>query len=202
MITLSSLTGIFMACFFPLSFLLVVGFLVLFVALPYKRVQSYKGDGVTTYFFPILGFFHFLQQSQKSKQDMMGSFKEASKIQKQPKYFVVNSGRKIIIMLQDPKYIKEFLSKPNNYQKGMVIDMLRCLIGNGLVSSEGDTWKRHRRIISASFNFDFLRSNMPVIQNTTKEFLNKVTPEECKDYSVISHIQDITGEIVGRIFFG
>lgn len=32
--------------------------------------------------------------------------------------------------------------------------------------------------------------------------MNKTTPEEIKNYSVINKIQEITGEIVGRIFFG
>jgi len=68
--------------------------------------------------------------------------------------------------------------------------------------SEGDVWKRHRKIISNSFHYESLKANITTIKNTTLEFLDKTTPEEHQNYSVINKIQEITGEIVGRIFFG
>ena len=129
----------------------------------------------------------------------MGYLKEATKDHPNPKYEVSHIKKNPFIILQDPKYIKEFLQKQHNYKKMHFIDVLRPLVGKGLVSAEGDTWKRHRKIVSASFNFEFLKMNIPEIQNTAREFFDKMSEADYKDYSAISRIQDITGEIVGRV---
>ncbi len=103
----------------------------------------------------------------------------------------------------DPQYIKELLLKPNLYEKTGITKFINPLVGGeGLVMSEGELWKRHRKIISNSFHYESLKANIPTIRKTTLEFLNKTTPEELKNYSAINKIQEITGEIVGRIFFG
>lgn len=130
----------------------------------------------------------------------MGTFKEATKHMTDPKYMATHVSRTPLFVLQGPQYIKEFLQKQNLYHKDF--QAIRLLAGNGLVGAEGETWKRHRKIISSSFNFEFLKTNIPTILNTTKEFFDKLSNDDLKNYSAISRIQDITGEIVGRIFFG
>ena len=84
----------------------------------------------------------------------------------------------------------------------MPVSTLHPLMGTGLLLAEGETWKRHRKIVSNSFNYDFLRSNIGLVQSTTKEFLSALTPEDFTGYLAITKIQEITGEILGRIFFG
>ena len=79
---------------------------------------------------------------------------------------------------------------------------MKALVGNGLFLSEGETWKRHRKVISGSFNYELLKSNVSIIHDITAEFFNNLPIEAYKDYSVIGRAQQITGEIIGRIFFG
>lgn len=42
----------------------------------------------------------------------------------------------------------------------MVANVKRAL-GNGIAFSEGDEWKRKRKIINKVFNFNFIISNIP-----------------------------------------
>jgi len=182
--------------------LVIFALFILFVAIPLKALNWYKAKGYPIYFFPILGEIYADKKSLHTKGDVMSRAKDFSKNFPNQKVQVTNLGNKPLVSLNDPLYIKEFLLKPNLYEK-VGIDFIKPLVGGGgLVMSEGDVWKRHRKIISNSFHYESLKANISTIRNTTLEFLDKTTPEEYQNYSVIHKIQEITGEIVGRIFFG
>ena len=52
-----------------------------------------------------------------------------------------------------PDYINQVLkTNAKNYQKGTTFEPLQVILGNGLVNSEGDTWKNSRRIVGNEFN--------------------------------------------------
>lgn len=166
-------------------------------------MQSYKKEGVKTQFFPVLGIVQYWTKAFLNHNDIMANSKRISKeYAPGDKLVVSNLARRLFFVLLDTQYTKEFLQNPHLYHKSQMLDWAKMFVKNGLVSAEGDVWKRHRRIVSNSFHYEFLKTNIGVIQDTAREFLNKVPKEGCKDYSVISRIQEITGEIVGRIFFG
>jgi len=143
-----------------------------------------------------------MRKDAKKYGDLMGAVKKNALEDPDDKYMVSNIKSNIVITLRDPQYIKEFLQKQSLYTKTKLFDMIKMVAGTGLVAAEGDTWKRHRKIVSNSFHYEFLKEKAPMIQETAQEFFGKVKPEEMKDYKVISKIQEITGEIVGKIFFG
>ena len=58
-----------------------------------------------------------------------------------------------ILYFSDPRAAREVLvSKHRDFQKTHHIDNLRVALGNGLVTSEGETWKRDRKIIQKVFH--------------------------------------------------
>lgn len=62
--------------------------------------------------------------------------------------------------------IREFLSMEKIFifpKKKIYIANLKRLLGDGIVFSEGETWKSKRKIISSVFTFDFLKSIIPNI---------------------------------------
>ena len=75
-------------------------------------------------------------------------------------------------------------------------------MSTGLVMAEGEAWKRHRKIISGSFNYELLKSNVEVIQKITREFLDSVSPSEYQNFPIIPKVHQLAGEILGRVFFG
>lgn len=38
---------------------------------------------------------------------------------------------------------------------------LKVVLGAGLIFSEGETWKKKRKIMSKVFNFDLIKENIP-----------------------------------------
>ena len=45
----------------------------------------------------------------------------------------------------------------------MIISNLKRALGDGIAFSEGNRWKRKRKIISSVFNYKFVTSNLPNI---------------------------------------
>ncbi len=63
------------------------------------------------------------------------------------------------------------------YRKAVCVPIfsgLRCLLGDGLLFSEGEEWKMKRKIMSNVFNFDFLRSKIPTIIQICSEILDDI----------------------------
>ena len=189
-----------MLLFIPLAFILFG--ITFFIIIPLKRMSFYKREGTTSYFFPLFGPIRTMKQDFNLKHDILASSKAFSKECPNQKLFVSNINNRALVILRDTKYIREFLQNSAHYKKDLSALTLYPLMGSGLVLAEGETWKRHRKIVSNSFNYDFLKSNISAVQSTTQEFLNALTSEDFKSYSAIAKIQEITGEIVGRIFFG
>ncbi len=182
---------------------LIFAFILFYIIVPYKNIQSYRSKGFNTFFFPILGEIKVWLDTFNSRGDTFAKTKESRREFPGQKVAITNLANKTLILIRDPQYAKDFFINPQNYKKVGVSNFLRPLVGyGGLVLSEGETWKRHRKIISNSFHYESLRTNLSVVQGTTKEFFNKLTPEDYKNYTVIPKIQEITGEVVGRIFFG
>jgi len=99
--------------------------------------------------------------------------------------------------------IKEFYNRQDCYEKAKFISYpLKKLLGDGMITSEGETWKYHRRLISSIFHYEFLKSQIPIISTTTTEFLADISDTSLKRIRIMEKYQQITGEIVGRIFFG
>jgi len=183
------------------SLLLVLIFY--YIILPYRTIKSYRSKGFNTYFFPILGEFKTWFDNFNSRGDSFAKTKESRQKFPDQKVSITNLGNKTLILIRDPQYAKDFFINPQNYKKIGVSNFVRPLVdGGGLVQYEGETWKRYRKIISNSFHYESLRSNISTIQSTAKELFERLTPEDYKNYTVIPKIQEITGEVVARIFFG
>src|SRR4051812_41255189 len=58
-----------------------------------------------------------------------------------------------VVVLTDPDWIKYVLVDNNkNYTKSFAYDSIRLFLGNGLLTSEGEFWKRQRRLAQPAFH--------------------------------------------------
>ncbi len=56
-------------------------------------------------------------------------------------------------VINHPQYIKHILqSNHKNYHKGLGFDRVEVLLGNGLIVSDGELWKRQRQMIQPAFH--------------------------------------------------
>ena len=67
------------------------------------------------------------------------------------------------ISLINPALIKDFMSieKTNNYPKFELLQKgLKIVVGDSLLFSEGNAWKRKKKIFSNVFNFELIKENI------------------------------------------
>ena len=91
-----------------------------------------------------------------------------------------------------------------NYVKGKDIERVALLLGNGLMVSEGELWKRQRRMIQPAFNQESIATLIKVIVTVNLGLLQKWQLAAQRNESVnITH--DVSGmalEVVLRFIFG
>jgi len=76
-------------------------------------------------------------------------------------------------LVNDPAAIKHvLLDNAANYQKTEITRrILEPGLGRGLITSEGETWRRHRRTMSPAFDYRSIASYAPVMTAAAQEML-------------------------------
>ena len=64
----------------------------------------------------------------------------------------ISPGRRLFV-LSRPSYAEHVLARnQDNYVKAFTYRPLRVFLGSGLLTSDGDTWRRHRRLVQPVFS--------------------------------------------------
>lgn len=79
-----------------------------------------------------------------------------------------------IVLLNHPDYIKEVLTiQQRNFVKGRPLEMAKEILGDGLLTSEGDYHKSHSRIIQPAFHRNMLETYVPIITKGVQRMMNR-----------------------------
>jgi cytochrome P450 len=90
-----------------------------------------------------------------------------------------------------------------NYVKGQGIKRVALLLGNGLMVSKGEVWKRQRRMIQPAFNHESVRSSTKVITAVNVELLRKwqLAARRNERVNVTRDVSSMALEVVLRFIF-
>lgn len=107
-------------------------------------------------------------------------------------------------LLSRPEHAEHVLAaNQDNYVKAFTYRPLRALIGDGLLTSEGDHWRRHRRLVQPLFSRQHVTSFGPAIADAARRLTDRW--DAFGDGTVISvagQMSAVTLDIVGRALFG
>jgi cytochrome P450 len=114
----------------------------------------------------------------------------------------IDMGPRRMFLVSHPDQVKYVLQDNNkNYVKGY--EMVKPLMGEGLVTSDGDLWRRQRRLIQPLFNRPNMASLFPIMAETTQETIagwkNRPNPDEPLDLA--SEMMLLTQTIILRTMF-
>lgn len=109
-----------------------------------------------------------------------------------------------LVTLAHPDAIEHVLrSRHKNYCKGSVHDGARLLLGNGLVTSEGELWRRQRTRANAAFRPAKLKQYLDVMAECALHLIASWTPQVGRvRIDVKDAMTRVTMGIVGRTLFG
>ena len=108
------------------------------------------------------------------------------------------------LFLAHPEHIKHVLQdNARNYVKGIVIAKMKVVIGEGLFTSEGDFWRRQRRLSQPAFHRDRLAGFATAMTETTAAMLDRWASRARSGapFDVAADMSALTLGIVGRALF-
>jgi len=81
-------------------------------------------------------------------------------------------GRRRLYVVNDPLHVRHVLvDNEINYRKGVGLDHARSLLGEGLLTSEGEVWRRQRKRVEPAFARARINDYTPVMRTATDELL-------------------------------
>lgn len=114
-------------------------------------------------------------------------------------------GRNMVIVSGHEAAKHVLITNQDNYTKGMEYELLRIILGEGLLTSEGQVWRRQRRLVQPMFAKRHLSAFTEHMTNATADALEgdifgKVADGEVVD--VNEAMMALTLDVVGRALFG
>ncbi|HSH02637.1 MAG TPA: cytochrome P450 [Anaerolineae bacterium] len=107
-------------------------------------------------------------------------------------------------ILANPEHIHHVLVKnQKNYYKGVAYDSFRLLVGNGLVTSDGDIWHRQRRLLQPTFTPRAIQQYTDMMVDITEKMVARWRPqaESGQPLNIDAEMLRLTTSIIGRSLF-
>jgi cytochrome P450 len=108
-------------------------------------------------------------------------------------------------IINNPEDIKRvMLSNHRNYTKGNGMDRVKILLGNGIMTSEGDFWRRQRRMMQPSFHRKVIDQFAALISEVNEKYADRWAAAAARGepVNISSDSSELTLEIVLRSIFG
>uniref|UniRef100_A0A1B6CZH6 Cytochrome P450 n=1 Tax=Clastoptera arizonana TaxID=38151 RepID=A0A1B6CZH6_9HEMI len=88
-------------------------------------------------------------------------------------------GPLLYVSVQKPRNVEAILGHNNLLTKSIANDLMKCVMGEGLVTSSGEKWKKHRKLIQPSFHYQ-------ILERYVGNFISK-----CADFNeaLASHVE-------------
>lgn len=108
-------------------------------------------------------------------------------------------------VLSHPDHVRHVLVDHHaDFTKGIGIERVAILLGNGLMTSEGDHWRAQRKLVQPSFHRRIIATWMPHIHAATARLAQRwdAAARSREPVNVTQDMSDATLEVVLRALFG
>ncbi|XP_069675166.1 cytochrome P450 4C1-like isoform X2 [Periplaneta americana] len=100
------------------------------------------------------------------------------------------AGTELAVFIWSPKYIEILLSSTKEIEKGFGYKLLTPWLGFGLLTSEGEHWHIHRKLLTPAFHFRILEQFVEVFNNNANILLENLSKHvNGSDFEIRSYIQ-------------
>lgn len=116
----------------------------------------------------------------------------------------LNIGPRIIHLVSHPDLIEYILKDNNrNYTKGRGLEKAKPLLGEGLLTSEGEFWRRQRRLAQPAFHRKKIAGFVSIMKQATGQLLTRwdERPDKTEPVNVAGEMMRLTLDVVSRTLF-
>jgi cytochrome P450 len=117
-----------------------------------------------------------------------------------------SAGRRTLFLISSPAMIK-YVLQDNNKNYALVRrrkEKFKLLLGNGLITSEGELWRQQRRLVQPAFHQQKIRNFTTTMVNLTIHMLRRWQQfeENNRPFDVAVEMEELTLAIVTQTLFG
>src|SRR5437868_1107692 len=108
-------------------------------------------------------------------------------------------------VIHHPDDVKRVLvSNHRNYTKGIGLDRVKILLGKGIMTSEGDLWKRQRYMMQPFFHRRVITEFATLIDSANDRFIARWEAQAARGelVNITEEMSELTLDIVLRSIFG
>lgn len=117
--------------------------------------------------------------------------------------FLTWHGSKPYLFVTEPELIKEVLSnKEDIYPKMDMEGYAKKLLGEALITNEGEKWAKVRKLANHTFHAESLKRMVPEMSESVAEMLERWKEHEGKEFDVFKDFGLLTTEVISRTAFG
>ncbi len=113
--------------------------------------------------------------------------------------------RREIWVLSHPHHVRHVLVDQHaNFTKGIGIERVAILLGNGLMTSEDEQWRRQRKMVQPAFHRNVVATWMPHVHAANAKLVGKwaTAARTAEPVNVTQDMSEVTLEVVLRALFG
>ncbi len=104
-------------------------------------------------------------------------------------------------VITDPAAIADVLvNHPKNFVKPYMLQRLKVLFGNGLLTSDGDVWSHHRHVVQPAFGSDRMPRFLDLVRENTEAMVSSWRKGEMRD--VYPDLIDLCMKNISQTMFG
>jgi cytochrome P450 len=105
------------------------------------------------------------------------------------------------LLLNRPEYAEHVLVRhQDRYVRGFGYLPLQAFVGDGLLTTEGAVWQRHRGLVQPVFSHRHVQSFAPAIVDATRDRVAQWAPGGTID--IVAEMLTLTTDVIGRVLFG
>ncbi|PHT26424.1 hypothetical protein CQW23_33970 [Capsicum baccatum] len=117
--------------------------------------------------------------------------------------FSLRHGSKPYLFVTEPELIKEILAnKEDTYPKMDMEGYAKKLLGEALITNEGEKWAKVRKVANHTFHAESLKRMVPEISESVQTMLERWKEHEGKEVDVFKDFGLLTTEVISRTAFG
>ncbi|XVF38007.1 hypothetical protein REPUB_Repub20aG0060600 [Reevesia pubescens] len=107
------------------------------------------------------------------------------------------------LVITEPEIVKEVLKNSEKaFSKRKPPIYSRRLLGDGLVTTEGEKWAKQRKLANYVFHGESLKNMAPAVIASVEIMLEKWKGQEGKEIEVFQEFRLLTSEVISRTAFG
>jgi len=107
-----------------------------------------------------------------------------------------------IIATSEPDFMRYVLQQNHrNYEKGRAYDVLKLILGNGLVTSNGKFWQKQRRLAQPAFHKKNLEALFKVMGTTATTYFEELEQKRGTEIDIAREMMAVTAKIALKSLF-